>query len=595
MNQKHSILILTFSVTLIGLAGLYFCSLFTVEFVSANFTMDGSLAPQKVKAVLQLQTIGFFLGSVFILLGLGSSIYILSISDSKANKLYQRLLSGHILNFDLAKQISLAWTSVHKTDKKVIAINLVVGLICHGFLLSNIIINWDGQTGLHYSSLAFVQYGRWFTSFLGFLSESTLMPFPFVAVSIVLMSVSGLKLAKLFNCQRTLEKVIVSALLISYPAFAVGLSYNWICYTFPLATWLGLVAIEQSMKSRISNTIGAIILTVLMLGTYQGHLSFLLCTLLVVLIKKDFQFTKRQYAHFAALAFASPLTYKAITDLIMWLTGFEYSDYLRGNEINSLYILEHFPKNFLLTYESVKLFFAGLYFSMPIYQVIAILGLIVFGVFLFVWKQLYEFKAKRSILLLAIALLSPSFIFATRYLNADIYALLTFGVVPILAGLFLFLSKQNLKLISSISYVLAFVIILGFINRSNMIHLKNHLWTETSLRMANDIAIKMAALEDFSPDKKLVRIGNLSNDKFPKDIRRPFNENAISMAGPTGLMTYGESTTMNGIMNFLGFNYQVASIKDLPKDILEQANEMKQYPEDGSIKVIGEYIIVKFD
>lgn len=578
----------------LGLVGVLAYLFVTPDFVSNYFTIDGKIDPNKIPVLDRMRSSTLVLSIVLFIL----SICLLFLSKKASNPialLLQKKLDS-FLNFDIHDCLQRTWKSIGLEAKQLFLINLLVIFFSHGFLLNNIIINWDGQGGLDFSSIAHLSSGRWMTALLGNLSEHHYLPLPFFVTTIVILAFAGVLFAEILGEKIFLSKALISAALVAFPGYAFGLSYNWVSPIYPIATLFALLAIKFSLKKGSYNLLKGLFFFVLMLATYQGLLSFTYCfMLMMVLINSSQKKISHQFIiqRFILLGLLAPIIYKLSSDSILHFLGMWYSDYRGADQMSTSYIFIHFAENFVKSYETLISFFDGVYFSMPLYQLGSILVLIGLAVFHLIFVPNKKSRWVTKIVIVTILLISPPFIFATQFLNTYIDSLLVFGFIPIIGVSFHIISRFRIRLITNIGVVLMALIILGFINRSNGIHLKNHLWTQTSLKMSSDIALRLAALPDFNLDTKLVRVGNLSLQKFPRNINAPFSEQGETMAAPTGLSTWGEARTLNGVMNFLGFDYQTALFQNTPLHVQSAVNEMPVYPEEGSIQIVDDYAIIK--
>lgn len=580
----------------LGLIFLVLNFITTPAFVGTYFTLDGSIDENRLPTLLNLRRIALLVAILCMATSAASFVLSLNRKNAITQRLNFRLQK--LSNFDLAECIQQYWRQIPTHSKKLFGINLLTVLLCHGFLLFNLIINWDGQGGLYFPSEAFLGSGRWFASLLSLLNESVFQPIPMMGISFVLLAISATLLSETLGLKGTVESALVSALLISFPSYAIGFSYNFVAYYYPASTLLTILSIRQALKQEWKSTALAILFFILMLGIYQSMLAFGYSLMLILVVLQLVHGKKplSTLVHFVVVALVAPLAYKLASDLIMTILNLEYYDYRGANKISISYILTNAPKNLTLCYRSVLSFFSGLYFTIASYQIISLIALLAIGLITIIKSlQTNSNKWFNYALLLLLALIAPIIIFSVQFLNTNMDSLMVFGMAPVFCGLTALIFLKGGKLSKSISILLTMVVLLGFVNRSNNIHLKNYLWTQTSLHMASDIAIKIAALPEFEPSMKLVRIGNLSPKKFPLNPRPPFDETGLTMTGPTGLTTWGESMTLNGMMNFLGFKYQFIDSAHLPSQIHEEIESMPIYPEEGSIIIIRHYVIIHLE
>ncbi|MEM6644237.1 MAG: glucosyltransferase domain-containing protein [Bacteroidota bacterium] len=579
-------------VAVIGIA-VYFLA--TPAIVGKHFTMDGNVETDKLKVLSRLRSLTLFTSVILLLIV--CILLLLVRRPSYSSSMWVQGWLERIMAFDLESFLRQKWKSITRQNKTLFLVNVLLIFFSHGFLLNNIIINWDGQGGLDFSSLAVIPSGRWFTAFLGIFSEHHYLPVPFFLVAVIFLALSGVALTNLFQGLNFLQKVLISALLVCFPSFAAGFSYNWFSPVYPIACFLVLSSVNSAVKPGKANLLLAMLLFVLMLGAYQGFMSvgyglFLIYFLIQLLEEKGSAgfLLKR----FLLVGLGAPLIYKLISDGILYFIGMDYYDYRGANQIGVSYIMDHFLENFSRAYETLKYFFSGVYFSMPFYLLGAMVLLCAIVLFVITYVSVKSKKSRyKTPLIIALIGLAPPVIFSTQFLNTYIDSLLVFGMIPVLVGAYYIITKLGSSFAASLSTMLILLIVIGFVNRSNTIHLKNYLWTQTSLRFATDIALRVGALPGFSVDKKLVRFGDLSQFKFPTNKNAPFSDSGMTMVAPTGLSTWGGARTLNGMMNYLGFEYQHAQWSAVPAETQAKVKEMSIYPEEGSIQVLDDFVIIK--
>ncbi len=153
----------------------------------------------------------------------------------------------------------------------------LLGLLIHLPIMTSDIPNHDGLDSMYFDQ-NMITSGRWFlTVACGFSSYFTL-PWLIGVLGLLFLSCTAAALTELLELKRTWNIVLVSGLLVSFPALASTFAYVFTLDGYMLALFLAVLSVLLTKKYKYGFAAGAVCLA-FSLGTYQAYLPFaiLLC------------------------------------------------------------------------------------------------------------------------------------------------------------------------------------------------------------------------------------------------------------------------------------------------------------------------------
>ncbi len=160
---------------------------------------------------------------------------------------------------------------------------VILGMVVHMPIMVSDIPNHDGLDSMYFDQNMIIS-GRWFlTIACGFSSYFT-VPWLIGVLGILFLSLTAVALTELLELKRTWSIVLVSGLLVAFPALASTFAYVFTLDGYMLALLLAVLAVLLTKKYQKGFVAGGICLA-FSLGTYQAYLSFamLLCIYCVVI------------------------------------------------------------------------------------------------------------------------------------------------------------------------------------------------------------------------------------------------------------------------------------------------------------------------
>ena len=179
------------------------------------------------------------------------------------------------------------WHSIKKEYKTAFVAAFVMGLLIHMPVLVSDIPNHDGLGSMYFDQ-NMITSGRWFlTVACGFSSYFTI-PWVIGLLGLLFLALAAAALTALLELRDTLTIILVSGLLVSFPALASTFAYVFTMDGYMLALLLAVLSVLCTKKWKSGFWPGAVCLAFSM-GTYQAYLPFaiLLCIYEVLMIFMD--------------------------------------------------------------------------------------------------------------------------------------------------------------------------------------------------------------------------------------------------------------------------------------------------------------------
>lgn len=152
----------------------------------------------------------------------------------------------------LEQWLTQAWQSIDPSFRRAFFAVVAISLLAFGFEMTNLTLHHDDVNQIFIQDTILGHYlGRFGTGWLHYyVQQAHVMPFLQMAEGIVLMTAYGLIVARLWGVRRTLDIVLVAAVLCVFPYMAQLYQYNTAMATYTLAHLLAAWAVGSSVKAR---------------------------------------------------------------------------------------------------------------------------------------------------------------------------------------------------------------------------------------------------------------------------------------------------------------------------------------------------------
>lgn len=160
----------------------------------------------------------------------------------------------------------------------------VMGLLIHMPMMLQDIPNHDGLDSMYFDQ-NMITSGRWFLTIACGISSYFTLPWLISLLSVFYLALTAVVLTEFLEIKKVWSMVLVSGLLVSFPAAASTFAYVFTMDGYMLALFLAVLSVLLTKKYKWGFAAGAVCLACSM-GTYQAYLPFavLLCIYGILMI-----------------------------------------------------------------------------------------------------------------------------------------------------------------------------------------------------------------------------------------------------------------------------------------------------------------------
>lgn len=510
----------------------------------------------------------------------------------------------------------------------------IAGLIIHIFGLVNTIHNYDDIAVLPAGFGSSINSGRWLLAALGgafhLLFGSYNLPFFNGVLFLLIIAVCAGYLTVIFDVKSPKIAVLLGLILAAFPGTTTTLFFKYTAPYYGIAILLSILAAKVLLEStRQRGFILAAVLTALALGIYQAYLPITVSILVISLLKKalndenvSFKNIFFRGIYYCLSILVGILLYKVIVDASIYLcnvfadiiyaqapdatvTKFALSDYQGINNMGNL-SLTALPLLIWNTFKALILLpiqdhhgFAQTILLRAVYTVLGIITVFFITVMLCRKKR----KAGNIIAVIMLCILYPIAINLIEVMCPDgfIYTLMvySFFLVPctplLLAETFHSICGAPPKIQTLLKKgvaVAVLVMVFAYAHQANVNYSHMYYTTRQTENYMSSLVTQVRMTEGFDTDKKWAFVGDITDPLLNSRWKK--------------VPTYGGNVRINNLLNqysrnnwienYVGYSVSFASTEEIAK--LKQTDTFKEmpcWPDEGSIKVIGDTVVVKFE
>lgn len=424
---------------------------------------------------------------------------------------------------------------------------LVFGILAHLFKMTNYLPNYDSIPS-YYSAENTIHLGRCFLAIGCLFSTFYDVPWVIGTLSLIYIAVSVIGITKILQIRSTLSLVLVSAIMVTFPAVTCTFAFMYTADGYFMAMMLATFAMYLALyrKSKAS-VVAAIVMLCLAFGMYQSYVLYAMVLVLVYGIKRilidDCKVSEllKEYIRPLIVGGCAAVLYFISYNVLLKVEGVEISDYqgISGigipgvsQIVDGLYQAFH---DFLFF-----LFYSERGITLYILMNIVVTVLLVIGVVaLVVRKKLYRSVGK-LVLLLGLATLIPICIYFYYFISDNVlyHTVMLEGVALFYVVLVLFFEKGVFVTTNAdtqgtkpevcykwAAFVALVLVVYNFILTANIVYARMETSYERSLAVIGRMADRIEQLPEYENGEatKLAVIGVLpgSNEtihNFPPDL-----------------------------------------------------------------------------
>ena len=485
------------------------------------------------------------------------------------------------------------WGELLRQDGPSFTSAMLAGLLAHGFAFSNKLVNADEIATLFGKGVT-AGSGRWGLELSRLLFPDISMPWIYGILCLLFLATASCLLLRVLKIHTPLLRLLLPALIVSFPAQTATFSYMFTSPSYALAFLLAAAALALTEgEGRWRFLLGGVLLVV-SVGTYQAYISLVSSVYLLLMIQRllERESTAKEVLVYGLrrLAFLAGtlLVYYGVTLLALKLLGGHFETY--GVEKNRSLVLRT-----AVAYSAfLHIFTRGYFGFIPTAWSRILHGLCALGPawLLLRWLLGEQPWSKRGLLLLCLFLLPLSI--DCIYLIAElgvIYSPVMFGFVSVylLAAVVVESDREaSSRFLRSLLAASLALITLFNVYLANKAYLKMYLDYENAFAFYTGIAAQLRMTEGFEADSKIAILGEASTG-----LSHSPELDLGELVGPSRDLV-NVYTREIFLRRYVGFDVSFADLEE--KRMLQERDEVKQmsaYPNYGFIQNVGDYIVVK--
>ena len=472
-----------------------------------------------------------------------------------------------------------------------------VTLAAYGFEIFNFNITIDEEIqAFHFAPLEWLAQGRWGMYLLNkYLLPYTVIPFVSLFIGLLFHMVAILLLLKCWRVNSKIEQIVIGAICITFPTlaydytfstFAYGIGIGFFCVALSLFLYVRYVGLYRYLS---------IIPAAFAISIYQGLALPLVLVFIVFLIDYGINNQDKifnQIAQIAVIQLLSVLLYLVVQQILFIINKITLSNYVSG-----FFSISQLKDNYKYILGQCWVMITGVYLGdISIYSYkIEGLGLFILIILIGLGARLLMSKAgmitKLLVFLLTLGLFFLPFV-SGLLMNGHYDIRFLLGIPVAFAGLTMLSLRINLRIYKILIGFLALGCIFQFIRADNHLFASSNIALQADrsvgTRLLERIEESKAAEEPGAQLKYLEIVGYLS---YPdSDLMPQYSTFGASFFG----WDQGNPSRALYFLRTLGYE----GLQPLPINqrsmMIGLAEKMPAWPAEGSVKVVGDIVLVKF-
>ena len=494
-----------------------------------------------------------------------------------------------------------------------------VGMLTHLYILTNKLPTFDDMLCLNSFGGSF-GLGRWFLGVLGLLKYKILgnysMPMLNGILAIFLIAVFACLVNAIFENENTLVAILLGMMLVVFPTIAGNLSFMFTGYYYSLAMVLlgtGVLLIRRGKK--VWQLICGSFFLTLSLAIYQAYFPLGIGLLLSVLSlgamkgAESFSALFRRALWYLAGLLLGLFFYFPLNNLWLKIMRMEMVSH-KGVDHMSQISLQELPKRIGLTYKAFFEILTGNYYGMTgnVWIRLTIMILLAGTLALLIGRSIRLIREKKYlvcslvwvfILLFPLGIHSIYIMVEEQYLyTLMIYADVLLFIFPLVLCEKCIRFEEKSGKVWRITGILNWMITLSvvfsgifYVYQDNAAYLEAELSLSAAKSYYTTLITQIKSLDGYQEDMEVLLVGK-NQDSTIYEIRREFFQD-VEIGG-----IYETDRVVKGIDRVRFMKYYCGYAQNVTEDDskIDRAEwqDMSDYPNVGSMRIIGNVIVVKF-
>ncbi len=487
------------------------------------------------------------------------------------------------------------------------------GICVHLYALVNNLYNYDDIAQQPKGYGTGITSGRWFLTLLGdffdFWGGNYNLPLVNGVLFLVLLSISAAFLVEVLEIRKKSSAVLIGALFTVFPTATATLFFRYTAVYYGVGILCSVLAAWILEKGKTGFLMSALF-TALSLGIYQAYVPIMIGIFVMLLIRKALEGKSGiknliyKGFYYCTVLVAGVLTYFLLLKIFLIVYNTNLSNYQGVGNMGKLSLPE-LPGLIKEAIYSVCMLPAKDYCGLSGMRAIKLAYFLVFGIssvliiyFLVTRVKDWKITIVTGLLCLAFAL-AVNFIVVmcpeTWIYTLMVYAFVLLPCIPLmLLECFPVCEKQHFfqKMMKKSCIVVSLLLIFCYAYEANINYTTLYFANRQVENYCSGLVVQIRMTEGFTPEKKWAFIGNIEDPLLHSfwqfEARYGGNEFTQGLLKRYSLFYW--------IQCFVGYTPEFAAeemVAELCKNEIVQ--EMPCWPSEGSVKVIGDSIVVKFE
>lgn len=485
--------------------------------------------------------------------------------------------------------------------------SLIFGLLAHMFAFTNKLVNHDEVAGLLNKGMT-LSSGRWGLDVLSCIFPDFSMPWIYGILSIALIAASVCLMVRIFAIRSRFLQILLAGLVVTFPSLTGTFTYMFTASAYAAAFFLAVAAVWLTDQEDWRCRLGGLLCMIFSLSVYQAYIAVAASLLVLILVRQVLLRQEpgriiRKGCFFLGFLILSLGIYYGVTQLLLRISGTAFNGYAAANvgfRFSSL------PENLGRAYRVFWNFFRTNTHGIIPGEGALVVHRICAGAscaLLLLWSWDNRKKPVTVLLLWGLLGLLPlavncMFLFTTpeSIHTLVLYSFIAVYILMLLAVELLASAAERARLKALGKRLAAELTALGMVfilvsntYVSNQVYLNLHLKYENAYAFYTTLYADLKMTPGYTRDTRVALLG----DYFvPAYYEREFPE-ALSIQGADGFVPTDYSWSY-----FLGYYLGVYVAEPTPEEKAEllasaEYRQMPVYPAYGSIRTIGDVIVVK--
>lgn len=513
---------------------------------------------------------------------------------------------GTVVGTSIDEAIKAIYSKISKQEKIAFICALICGFIAHGYMLTNKLSFHDDMSAM-FGLGSRLEQGRWFLEILkqlgDFFSIHVSSAWYNGIVSLLFLALSSLMTVKIVEIKSDVNAALCGGMISVFPTVAATFAYMFTAPAYCMAVLIMCVAVYCVKKQNgIGVVIGGILISV-SLGIYQSYIGIFSSLAIIVLIKNTMQEEKlfpdimRRFGAFLCSGALGVGLYLSINKIMCHL--------LNKKSIYGATEFEHLPDALISSYKNFFNFFKETFYGINPYRGLRYITLFLLCVtiVLFFYKIFFvNLKVINKVFACFLFMLFPiaiNFVYVITMNDVTIHSLMLYPLCYIFV-MFVAMSemtekrKSSGKVVTWIYSLGVLAIICAYIKVDNVAYQYCSFVQEQTMTYYTNLigTIKNCSGYDDELPVAFLNIERISDDSMPSGDK--FNVSLMAL-GFDMRQVVGDYSYKQYLEIHCGYAPSYLEKTELEK--IKEHSEVKKmpcYPDDGSVRIIDNIVVVKF-